>query len=234
VFLKTSCRRHSGQARVGPSQGPLVPPVQEAGVMGQPRGQVKALSRRDKPLRRTNQVKVTLNQDELERLDELVIASGSDRASVFRSLLANSTQAAFRSSVSSPDPVKDQGFLVGSEDPSIYMAEPECFDDVPSCIDALRQGNAVTMNLTLLEPDVAQRGVDFVAGGAYALRGHQERIGESIFLFATRLNVKSIQSDEIIKSYVSEVNRELGSRSPASPPLLKEAESEFKENDVDT
>ncbi len=31
--------------------------------------------------------------------------------------------------------------------------------------------------------DQAERAVDFVAGGTYALDGHQERIGESIFLF---------------------------------------------------
>ena len=202
--------------------------------MSESGGQVNALSWRDKPLRRTNQVKVTLNEEELGRLDELVAASASDRASVFRSLLANSTQAAVGCSTGSPNLVPDQGLRIGSRDPAIYMAEPKCFDDVPSCIDALRQGNAVTLNLTMLDPDVAQRGVDFVAGGAYALRGHQERIGESIFLFATRLSVKSIQSDEIIKSYVAEVNRELGARSPATPPLLKEAESDSKEADVDT
>ncbi len=35
----------------------------------------------------------------------------------------------------------------------------------------------------MMDPDQAQRAVDFVAGGTYALDGHQERIGESIFLF---------------------------------------------------
>jgi cell division inhibitor SepF len=35
----------------------------------------------------------------------------------------------------------------------------------------------------VMDPDQAQRAVDFVAGGTYALDGHQERIGESIFLF---------------------------------------------------
>jgi cell division inhibitor SepF len=34
-----------------------------------------------------------------------------------------------------------------------------------------------------MDPDQAQRAVDFVAGGTYAIDGHQERIGESIFLF---------------------------------------------------
>ena len=35
-----------------------------------------------------------------------------------------------------------------------------------------------------MEPDQAQRAVDFVAGGTFAIDGHQERVGESIFLFA--------------------------------------------------
>jgi len=39
------------------------------------------------------------------------------------------------------------------------------------------------LNLTIMDPDQAQRAVDFVAGGTYAIDGHQERIGESIFLF---------------------------------------------------
>jgi cell division inhibitor SepF len=41
----------------------------------------------------------------------------------------------------------------------------------------------VVLNLTIMDPDQAQRAVDFVAGGTYAIDGHQERIGESIFLF---------------------------------------------------
>jgi cell division inhibitor SepF len=36
----------------------------------------------------------------------------------------------------------------------------------------------------MMDPDQAQRAVDFVAGGTFAIDGHQERVGESIFLFA--------------------------------------------------
>ena len=36
---------------------------------------------------------------------------------------------------------------------------------------------------TSQDPDQAQRAVDFVAGGTFAINGHQERVGESIFLF---------------------------------------------------
>ena len=54
---------------------------------------------------------------------------------------------------------------------------------MPQAIQALRERKSVVLNLTIMDPDQAQRAVDFVAGGTYAMDGHQERIGESIFLF---------------------------------------------------
>jgi cell division inhibitor SepF len=54
---------------------------------------------------------------------------------------------------------------------------------MPQVIQALRERKSVVLNLTIMDPDQAQRAVDFVAGGTYAIDGHQERIGESIFLF---------------------------------------------------
>ena len=51
--------------------------------------------------------------------------------------------------------------------------------------------------------DRAQRAVDFVAGGTYAIDGHQERIGESIFLFAPScVNVTSSFPEEASPSSV--------------------------------
>jgi cell division inhibitor SepF len=54
---------------------------------------------------------------------------------------------------------------------------------MPQAIQALRERKSVVLNLTMMDPDQAQRAVDFVAGGTYAIDGHQERVGESIFLF---------------------------------------------------
>ena len=62
--------------------------------------------------------------------------------------------------------------------------EPRSFDEMPRAIQALRERKTVILNLTMMEPDQAQRAVDFVAGGTFAIDGHQERVGESIFLFA--------------------------------------------------
>ncbi len=66
----------------------------------------------------------------------------------------------------------------------VNLMEPRSFDEMPRAIQALRERKTVIINLTMMEPDQAQRAVDFVAGGTFAIDGHQERVGESIFLFA--------------------------------------------------
>lgn len=65
----------------------------------------------------------------------------------------------------------------------VVVMEPRSFEEMPNVIRALRERKSVVLNLTTMDADQAQRSVDFVAGGTYAIDGHQERIGESIFLF---------------------------------------------------
>lgn len=65
----------------------------------------------------------------------------------------------------------------------VMVIEPRSFEEMPQAIQALRERKSVVLNLTMMDPDQAQRAVDFVAGGTYAIDGHQERVGESIFLF---------------------------------------------------
>ncbi|MBU6228265.1 MAG: cell division protein SepF [Cyanobacteria bacterium REEB459] len=65
----------------------------------------------------------------------------------------------------------------------VVVMEPRSFEEMSQAIQALRERKSVVLNLTIMDPDQAQRAVDFVAGGTYAIDGHQERIGESIFLF---------------------------------------------------
>ena len=65
----------------------------------------------------------------------------------------------------------------------VNLLEPKSFDEMPQVIQALRERKTIILNLTMMDPDQAQRAVDFVAGGTYAMDGHQERVGESIFLF---------------------------------------------------
>ena len=78
----------------------------------------------------------------------------------------------------------------------VVVIEPHSFDEIPKVIQTLRERRCVVLNLNVMDPDEAQRAVDFVAGGTYAIDGHQERIGESIFLFTPNsVKVKTITGD---------------------------------------
>jgi cell division inhibitor SepF len=71
----------------------------------------------------------------------------------------------------------------GAVTSSVVMIEPRAFEEMPQVIDALRQQKSVILNMGLVRQEEAQRAIDFVAGGTYALDGHYERIGDNIFLF---------------------------------------------------
>ncbi|MGB3787737.1 MAG: cell division protein SepF [Phormidesmis sp.] len=77
----------------------------------------------------------------------------------------------------------------------VMVMEPRTFEEMPQAIQALRERKSVVLNLTIMDPDQAQRAVDFVAGGTYAMDGHQERIGESIFLFTPNCVQVSMPSE---------------------------------------
>jgi len=69
----------------------------------------------------------------------------------------------------------------GSE---VVVIQPSCFEAVQEAVLALRDHATVLLNLSSLPPEQAQRAADFMAGGAFALDGQQERLGEMVFLFA--------------------------------------------------
>jgi len=98
----------------------------------------------------------------------------------------------------------------------VYLMEPRSFDEMPRAIQALRERKTVILNLTMMEPDQAQRAVDFVAGGTFAIDGHQERVGESIFLFAPScVTVTTAASEEASSPTI--VSRETPQEQEAAP-----------------
>ena len=101
----------------------------------------------------------------------------------------------------------------------VTLMEPRSFDEMPQAIQALRERKTVILNLTMMDPDQAQRAVDFIAGGTYAIDGHQERVGESIFLFAPScVNVTSSSPEEASPSNMPIKNTtEYGSSNNTAP-----------------
>jgi cell division inhibitor SepF len=91
----------------------------------------------------------------------------------------------------------------------MILIEPRSFEEMPQVIDALRSRKSVILNMTLIRQEEAQRSVDFVAGGTYAIDGHYERIGDNIFLFTP--NCVQVSSPGSI------VNDAVDRQAPASP-----------------
>lgn len=65
----------------------------------------------------------------------------------------------------------------------VVLMQPRAFDEAPQAVTALRERKSVVLNLTLMEPEQAQRCADYVAGGVFAIDGHQRQLGPNIFLF---------------------------------------------------
>ena len=116
--------------------------------------------------------------------------------------LANSNPFDFMNNNRSSKVVGMPGISNSSSE--VSLMEPRSCDDMPPAIQALRESKTVILNLTMMDPDQAQRAVDFIAGGTYAMDGHQERVGESIFLFAPScVNVTSSFPEEASPSNLS-------------------------------
>lgn len=65
----------------------------------------------------------------------------------------------------------------------VVVIEPRNFEDVKEISDNLVNRCPVIVNLEHAEPDLAKRIVDFVSGATYALNGHEQKVGNGIFLF---------------------------------------------------
>jgi len=101
----------------------------------------------------------------------------------------------------------------------VMLMEPRSFDEMPRAIQALRERKTVILNLTMMESDQAQRAVDFVAGGTFAIDGHQERVGESIFLFAPScVTVSTLGSEETASPTVVSNSRGAGTDAQDAAP----------------
>ncbi|NES86597.1 MAG: cell division protein SepF [Moorea sp. SIO2B7] len=104
----------------------------------------------------------------------------------------------------------------------VLVVDPRSFEEMPQVIQALRERKSVVLNLTMMDPDEAQRAVDFVAGGTYAMDGHQERIGESIFLFTPSCVQVSTQSGVVHEVAASP---KASARNPAPTPAWSSEQS---------
>jgi cell division inhibitor SepF len=76
----------------------------------------------------------------------------------------------------------------------VMVIEPRTFNEAMDIVEFLRGRKSVLLNLHLLDNETSQRIVDFLSGATHAIDGHQQRIGDGVFLFAPSSVVISAES----------------------------------------
>lgn len=66
----------------------------------------------------------------------------------------------------------------------MVVNQPRSFDDAQLVVDELKVDRPVVVNLETLDPDVAQRVLDFLCGSIYAVNGSLQKVSRFIFVFA--------------------------------------------------
>lgn len=77
----------------------------------------------------------------------------------------------------------------------VLVIEPRQFEESIEIVDHLRSRKSVLLNLHMLDNEQSQRIVDFLSGACHAIDGHQQKIGEGVFLFAPASVVISSESN---------------------------------------
>lgn len=144
---------------------------------------------------------------------EPVVASSA--AEEERRSLRNRVNGEARSASKINNVVGMPGIMNGVSE--MILIEPRSFEEMPQVIDALRSRKSVILNMTLIRQEEAQRSVDFVAGGTYAIDGHYERIGDNIFLFTPNC-VQVSSPNNVVNESVDKQTPARNSRANQSNP----------------
>ena len=79
----------------------------------------------------------------------------------------------------------------------MLIVEPKSFTEATAIVSSLRERKAVIVNLGSLDSESSQRLVDFIAGATHAIDGHQQQIGQGIFLFSpSNVAINSLGEDQ--------------------------------------
>ena len=100
----------------------------------------------------------------------------------------------------------------GQRVPEVVVMTPDGFAQAGEAVLAVQQQRTVVLHLGGMPADEAQRTIDFVSGGVFAMDGQSERLGEMVFLFAPA--VVRIQRDS--KSWRHSAALRCTLRKPAS------------------
>lgn len=118
-------------------------------------------------------------EDLFETSDDVYATNGQlalDRAPMEAAMPAASVSMNYSNKV-----VEHPSAAAASE---VLVIEPRQFEESIEIVEHLRGRKSVLLNLHMLDNEQSQRVVDFLSGATWAIDGHQQRIGDGVFLFA--------------------------------------------------
>ena len=78
----------------------------------------------------------------------------------------------------------------------VRVIEPMSFEESLEIVEYLRANKSVVLNLHHLDTAQSQRVVDFLSGATHAIDGHQQRIGDGVFIFTPHhVNIASANDE---------------------------------------
>jgi len=84
----------------------------------------------------------------------------------------------------------------GSWFQEVVVMTPSRFEEAVDAVLAVQEFKTVVLHLSAMTPEEAQRTIDFVSGGVFAMDGQSERLGDTVFLFAPAMVTISRDADE--------------------------------------
>ena len=131
-------------------------------------------------------------EDLFETSDDVYATNGQlalDKAPVMESVKP------VRSSISMNPSNNVVGHPSAAATSEVLVIEPRQFEESVEIVEHLRTRKSVLLNLHMLDNEQSQRVVDFLSGACHAIDGHQQRIGDGVFLFAPASVVISSESN---------------------------------------
>jgi len=76
------------------------------------------------------------------------------------------------------------------------VIEPRTFEESLEVVNNLRSRKSLILNLHLLDAEQSQRVVDFVSGATHAIDGHQQKVGDGVFVFTPNTVNISVETEK--------------------------------------
>jgi cell division inhibitor SepF len=93
--------------------------------------------------------------------------------------LDRATRASSRSSYSEPTPGPG---MQAVPQVKMHIVEPRAFSEAQAIADRFKLGVPVIMNLSMSDPELSRRLIDFASGLSYGLNGGLQKVSEKVFM----------------------------------------------------